>query len=582
MNHSPLLTCEQAQLLIRYGAEPGTPRRGLPELGFHLASCSFCRTQWEHDRRAARPVAVHCFPGVRRIAGPTPRQDPAEQCRAERASDRDPQDPDANRAGSAPNPINHRHVGMLDERKQEAAQAVTAPAARVPDGTQGGDDQEKEKRVSYAALLRNPNFRLLWLGQAISTLGSYFTRVVIPVYVYDLTQSYAHLGFSAFSSLIASLLFGLVAGALVDRWDRRRMMIAVDLANAGLLAVLFVMTLAPLTVTYKLVGLYAINFLTALLRELFTPARIAIFTEVVAERELLTANSLDQATSGFSELLSYPLASIVLLSLGPGIAFGIDALTFLASAVLLLGVRVQRAETQREERQPLIKEIAAGVHLINRLPLVRMVVLLSLVVPLMISWYNTLQLPFVVDALHSTKELGFPIMEGSVTLGFALGVLALGWWGQRIARSRLIVFGIVGLGLLIALQGLIPLVGAHLERQPVSIYGLSLLLFLVLPCTLCIGAMNSLVFAGVRTVLQEETPRAALGRVASVVSVASGLGFAIGALLTGLADGRVALVICLIGIAIAVVGIISQWFFNRYQSFASRAEQVVALRALGE
>lgn len=541
-NAATPLSCDQARLLMRYGAAPGTLRRGIPELGFHLAICAACREQWQHRQRVAEPQAsganvVYLAEIAPAAALPVP-------------------------------PLQVLGTAPLDETGSDpapAAMSAPMPCGAATTGDVAAADPPPEPRVSYATLLRNTNFRLLWLGQAISTLGSYFTRVVIPIYVYDLTQSYAHLGFSAFSSLIASLLFGLVAGALVDRWDRRRTMIVVDLLNALLLTGLLMMALMPLAVPVKLVGLYAINFLTALLRELFTPARIAILTDVVAEDELLAANSLDQATSSFSELLSYPLAGIVLMTFGPALAFGIDALTFVASAGLLLGVRVPRATQPREVGRPLIGEIVAGLRIINQLPLVRMVVLLSLVVPLLISWYNTLQLPFVVEALYSSKELGFPVMEGSVTLGFALGVLALGWWGQQLARNRLIVLGIIGLGVMIVLQGLVPLLGA--AYQDAALWpGLSLLLLMTLPCTLGVGAANSVVFTGVRTVVQEQTPRAALGRVASVVSVASGVGFAVGALLTGLAAGRVALVICLIGVMITTIGLISHAIFGRYQA----------------
>ncbi len=88
-------------------------------------------------------------------------------------------------------------------------------------------------------------------------------------------------------------------------------------------------------------------------------------------------------------------------------------------------------------------------------------------------------------------------------------------------------------------------------------------LLLALPLLLLVGGTNSLVFTGIRTLLQEQTPREVLGRVASVMSMAAGSGFAIGALLAGVAQGRVPFVITLIGAALIAIGLFTRWWLRR-------------------
>ncbi len=416
--------------------------------------------------------------------------------------------------------------------------------------------------ITYRSLLRNRNFVFLWLGQAISTFGSYFTRIAIPVYVFNLTHSYAQLGLAAFSSLLASLLFGLAAGALADRWDRRYAMIAADLGRAGMLIALVALTLLPELATTKLAGLYLLSFTLSVLRELFEAARVATFPAILSSTQLLTANSLDQATTNLGELLSYPLAGLVLLTWGPAVAFGVDGASYCLSALLLAAVQLPRLQRESAATEHLWSEVKAGLRAIGGLPLVRRIVVLSLLVPLVISLLNTLQLPYAVDVLGSTKEVGFPALEGALALGFTAGMLLIGRSAQRASRAQLLAYGIASLGLCFAVLGWLPSHTSALQLHA----GTEMhkpwtgLLLLALPFMVLAGAANSLIRVSIRTVLQEETPPALLGRVASVVGVAASAGFAVGALLTGLGQGRVPLVFTLIGIILFAFGLFVSWW----------------------
>jgi DHA3 family macrolide efflux protein-like MFS transporter len=431
--------------------------------------------------------------------------------------------------------------------------------------------------VTYRDLLRNRNFRWLWLGQAITTFGSSFTRVAIPIYVYQLTGSYGQLGFSFFVSFLPSLLFGLFAGALVDRWDQRRTMIYSDILSSALLAILVASVLLPLNDTFHLGSVYAITFLTGILREMFAPARIAIFTEVVPEHELLTANSLDQSTTTFGDLMSYPLASLALSYLGAEIAFSIDAVTFLLSAVLIAAVKVQQSRAEPDTTSNILHDIAEGLTIINRAPLLRKIVILSLFVPFTFSLLATLQLPFAVDMLGSTEEVGFPVLEGLAALGVVVGTLALGRWGQQVPRWKLLAYGLLSYGAVVACMGLVPQIGAYLQLPASTVKTpWTPLLLLAIPLAFLQGVTNSPLFTCIRTVTQEETPRAMMGRVWSVIGVAASIGWASGALFTGLAEGRADKAIILLGLTLLSIGLFSLWWLRVPPSRTEPLAQPVA------
>ncbi|HEY0733590.1 MAG TPA: MFS transporter [Herpetosiphonaceae bacterium] len=458
----------------------------------------------------------------------------------------------------APTPI-----GFSAEMLKESLVQDTAPPP----------PPEANQPVTYRQILRNRNFRLLWMGQAVTTFGSFFTRVAIPIYVYTLTGSYGHLGLSFFVTNLPQLLFGLFAGALVDRWDRRRTMISTDLVNFVLLCSLVAVIVLPDPVSVKLGAIYAITFCSAILRELFNPARIAIFTEVVDEKSLLTANSLDQSSQTLGELLSYPVAAYLLLKLGPALAFGVDAASFLLSALLIWGVKVKKAPVaETAETSSIWRDMRAGLTAVNKSSLLRKIVLLSFVVPMIFMLLGALTLPFAVEKLGSTAEVGFPALEGALALGVTVGMLALGYWGQNIPRWKLLAMGLFGFGVCMILVGLVPRIGAALgieastlafDLDPTSPENpWTVLLMMAIPLVFLQGATNSLLFTCIRTVMQEEAPRAMIGRVASVVGVASGVGYSIGALMTKIGEGRADTVISIIGAILLSIGIFSFWWLR--------------------
>ncbi len=429
-----------------------------------------------------------------------------------------------------------------------------------------------KQKITYRSLLQNQNFRLLWISAAISTFGSYFTRIAIPLFVFSLTGSYSQLGFAFFSSLIASLVFGLFAGALVDRLDRRRTMVYVDWASALVLLVLMVSVLVPLPLVVKLGCLYLGNFVAALLREMFNPARLAIFTDVLSEDELLVANSLDGATVTFAEFVSYPVAAAVLFYGGAAAAFAVDAVTFIISAVLLSYVRAQSSVLHQADATSIWTEINEGLTIARRLSRVRKVVVLSLIVPLFFSLHNTLLIPFVEEALGSSKEVGYPALVAAEALGLLVGMLMLGRWGQSVPRSSLLAYGIVGYGLATALQGMAPYFARYSSVMTTLIGTWTPLVGMAMFFALLYGGANSFILASLRTIIQEDTPRAALGRVFSVMTVAAGAGFAGGSLLAGIGQGRSATTIAGLGSMILIVGLYSRWWLAETDVGAVRVD----------
>jgi MFS family permease len=184
------------------------------------------------------------------------------------------------------------------------------------------------------ALLRRRDFGLLWAGGLISETGDWFLLVGLPVWVFQVTGSSMVTATVFLVGLLPSLVIGPLAGVLVDRWDRRRTLVAVSLAQAA-----FLLPLLAVTGPDRLWVVYLVIAVEAALGQLNDPARNALVPSLVTGDDLVSANALMALTSNLARLVGSPLGGVLVDLAGlPGLVIG-DAVSFLLGAALLALVR---------------------------------------------------------------------------------------------------------------------------------------------------------------------------------------------------------------------------------------------------
>lgn len=191
------------------------------------------------------------------------------------------------------------------------------------------------------ATLRHRDFALLWVAGLISVAGDYALIVALPLHAYALTGSAAATGGVFAAALIPRVLLGSVAGVFVDRWDRKRTMIAADLLQALILLPLLVVTSADL-----LWLLYLVRAGSGTLSLLFSPAESAFLPRLVGEERLVTANALNALNDNLGRLVGPAVGGVLYATGGlPGVLL-VDSVTFIVSALLILAIRASgRPET---------------------------------------------------------------------------------------------------------------------------------------------------------------------------------------------------------------------------------------------
>ena len=201
-----------------------------------------------------------------------------------------------------------------------------------------------------APLGRNHDFRVLLTSQGISALGDAVSFTALPLLVLALTGSGLMMGIVGALEMLPDLLFGMVAGALADRSDRRRMMFLADLGRAALTA------LIPISVLLGGPTLAVILIVTApmsVLRSFFLAGYTASVPVLVGRSQLARANSIFEAVYSFGFIIGPAIAGILAATIGAGLTLAIDAASFALSSLVLCVHAPRPAGTDRSvAREP--------------------------------------------------------------------------------------------------------------------------------------------------------------------------------------------------------------------------------------
>ncbi|MEU6075490.1 MFS transporter [Micromonospora sp. NPDC047074] len=264
-------------------------------------------------------------------------------------------------------------------------------------------------------LRRNRDFLLLWTGTAASNLGSYASAVAYPLLVLALTGSPADAGLTGFVALLPQLLLQLPAGVLVDRYDRRRVMIWADVLRALALGSL---VLALLAGRLHLPHILAVGFVEGSMAVCYRIAAAAAIPHVVHSSQLTLAMSRNEIRVRGSAMLGQPLGGL-LFGLGRAVPFLFDMLTYVASLCTLLLIRSDLQGDRGGARRP--NGIAEGVVWLWRQPFLRTTTLLIAGSNLL---FGALVLVIIVIADgHGASSSAVGVMLGLGAVGGVVGSL---------------------------------------------------------------------------------------------------------------------------------------------------------------
>jgi len=388
--------------------------------------------------------------------------------------------------------------------------------------------------------LRHRNFRLFFGGQSISLIGTWMTRIATAWLVYRLTKSSLLLGTVSFAGQIPTFLLAPFAGVLVDRMDRRKVLIWTQV-----LAMVQSLALAALTLN-KVINIHevlALSVFQGVINAFDMPGRQAFMVVMVKDRgDLSNAIAINSSMVNLARLVGPSLAGLVIAATNEGWCFLIDGVSYIAVILSLLMMQVP-ADAVKRAAASMLDQLKEGWTYVSNFAPIRTILLLFALISLMGMPFVVLMPVFAAQVLHG----------GAHTLGFLMGALGV---GALISALSLVVRKSV--------RGLLKMIPVAATVFGIGLVGfgfsnlqwLSLLLMLVIGFGMMQGMTAS------NTIIQTLVPEDKRGRVMSYYTVAfvgmapfgslmaGGLAHAIGAPRTVMLSG----IACIAG---------SLWFWSR-------------------
>jgi MFS transporter, DHA3 family, macrolide efflux protein len=344
-------------------------------------------------------------------------------------------------------------------------------------------------------LFRNRHFMALWIGQIVSAVGDYFFWLAMSLAVRRLTGSTAIMGVAMVAVALPNLLLGPLAGVMVDRWDRRKTMIASDLART--LIVLLCLAVHTRQMVWLLI---LVGFLQSVFSQFFLPARGAALPLIVGKENLLSANGLMQTTMIASLIAGPGLAGITIQYCGLHSSFVVDSLSFLVSALSIASITVPHTQSDHQQTFSAVREeLRVGLtFLFTNRTLIGLMIALSLVQlgagSLQVIWIPYLQTAFGIG------PAGLGLADAVHGVGMVIGGLGVGLIFARFRKVTVSAVGLVVAGVSIFMIG-----QAHLFMW-------------VLVWMVILGVMVPVISSALGTILQLVVPNDKLGRVGGAVN----------------------------------------------------------------
>lgn len=319
-------------------------------------------------------------------------------------------------------------------------------------------------------VLRQRNFALLWTGGLVSVAGDWMLLAVLPYVVYVRTGSTMATAGMTVAELLPGILLGSVAGVLVDRWDRRRLLVCTNLLQAVTVSALLVLVQQP----DLLVVVYVVAGLQSTLSAFSLPAENALLPTLVGARDLVAANSLNLLNNRVGRLAGLPLGSAVYAWSGLGAVVALDAATFTVAALLVAGVRLpatpvpSRGPAAMGRRlQGLGADWRDGLRLVAGDPSIRALFVVFGLMTFGGTMLDPLAAPWVRDVLGGGADVYALLMTVHALAGIA-GAVLVGSLGSRLSPRVLAGGASIAAGVLLLVRFNVPMLAVAITLSLVS------------------------------------------------------------------------------------------------------------------
>jgi len=336
------------------------------------------------------------------------------------------------------------------------------------------------------------DYRLLWSGQIVSSMGNQITRIVLPYQVFTVTHSTLAIGALTLVQLIPILVFSLGAGSLVDAFDRRRLLMLTQMGLAACSLTLVALALSP---GLPLLLVFVVAFVSAGLGSVDQPARSSSIPRLVPPRRLPAAIALNQLNYQAASIVGPAIGGLLIATVGIAGAYAVDVVSFGASLAAL--VAIAPLPPLGQVTRPGLAAIREGLRFVRGRPVIMSTFAIDF--EAMVFGMPTSLFPVLALDVFHTGPVGFGLLIAAPGVGAFLGALLSGWVSGVTRAGRAVVLAVFTWG------------------AAIFAFGLATISFpLALAFLAVAGAADVLSAVFRSTIVQLETPDELRGRVTSL------------------------------------------------------------------
>jgi MFS family permease len=275
--------------------------------------------------------------------------------------------------------------------------------------------------ITTFSAFKSRNYRLYFIGQSVSLIGTWMQKTAVSWVIYSLTHSTFMLGLTLFASQFPSFLFSLIGGVISDRYDRFRVLLTTQIASMVQASILAILILAG---HYAVWEILTLSVLLGVINAFDIPARQSLVYEMIDDKkDLPNALALNSSMVNLSRLIGPAIAGFVLENLGDGVCFLLNALSFMAVIGSLLLMKLPQY-MKRVHTQNVLAELREGMVYLKNTPSIAFVILMLGLISLFVLPFSTLLPVYAKDIFKGTAST-FGIIDSVIGLGAFSGAIFL-------------------------------------------------------------------------------------------------------------------------------------------------------------
>lgn len=349
----------------------------------------------------------------------------------------------------------------------------------------------------------NRNYFLLWLGNLTSQLGDNFYSIALAWWILEKTNSPSIMGFFLLVSVVPGLLFGLIAGTFVDKWNRKYIIVASDVIR-GIL-VLIIVYLSAIN-CLEIWHVFVIGAGISLVTSFFEPSIQALIPQVVSSDKLKEANAMSQMVTGICTVLGPLLGALSISIFGLTIVFLLNGISYLLSAIMECYIQLNYKNEQPKSSN-IRSDIIEGILFLKKKQEVLRVIIILTIAHFFLGCLMVI-LPFLANTIRGTGVNNLGYLQTILGVGLLLGSIFMGRNIIKSITEKVLIRLILIVGLLFTLLSIL---------QFISIINLAPYLFIIL----LIGGFIACASVFWQSLIQLNTPENMTGRVFSISTLAA-------------------------------------------------------------